>query len=95
MIETADVFNHLVGVDNVERSILEGPVLIEVGDANVEASRPCKLDAVRHEFQSENLFRWHAQPMSHELRPRAVVTTHIEQPSGGLRANRVQDLLAI
>jgi hypothetical protein len=38
MVEALDVFDDLIGVDDVEGGVLEGPPLLEIPRADIEAS---------------------------------------------------------
>jgi hypothetical protein len=73
VVETLDVLDHLVGVNDVERSILERPALVEVADTNVETARSGELDAFHDELEAANTVGRHGQIASNNLGPAAVV----------------------
>lgn len=95
VIQARDVLDYLVRVDDVERAVREGPGLLEVGAANVEATRAGKCATLADELEPVNLLGRDAEPAAHLIRPRAVVATHVEQLRGRIPRERLEDLGAI
>src|SRR4051794_37823365 len=90
-----DVLDHLVGVHDVEASVLERPALVQVRGAYVEAVRESERAALLHDLDAGDIGRRRSDAMCHRLRPFSIVTSDVEQACAAIAWNRVEELLAI
>jgi hypothetical protein len=79
MVETFDVLDHLIGVDDVERGTLERPRVVEISRTNVEAACASQVGAVGDDLLAVDVACRYPEPVSYGVRPRAIIAADIQQ----------------
>lgn len=91
VIEPPDVLNHLIRMDDVEARVFERPACIEVIGDDMEASLSGDLCALVDELDAAHVLPRDAHSAAYDVRPRAVVTTDVEEESVRIIRQRIEN----